>query len=133
MNFWISRINTNVMELLSTGFAPDEKKHMMNQAYQTAGREYRVIDDDSFGVIVPYKEGKKLIESLQEASDIKEIKGYIRQAQRYTVNVRTSRLKDFYGFLQPVSDKIPGLYMASLPGTYHEEYGIAPEWEPLIF
>lgn len=133
MNFWISRINTNVMELLSTGFAPDEKKHIMNQAYQTAGREYRVIDDDSFGVIVPYKEGKKLIESLQEASDIKEIKGYIRQAQRYTVNVRTSRLKDFYGFLQPVSDKIPGLYMASLPGTYHEEYGIAPEWEPLIF
>lgn len=133
MNFWISHMDKNIMELLSTGFAPHGKKHVMNQAYQTAGREYRVIDDDSFGVIVPYKKGRELIESLQEASDIKEIKGYIRQAQRYTVNVRTKRLKDFNGFLQSVSDKIPGLYMASLPGTYHEEYGIAPEWEPLIF
>lgn len=133
MDFPIPGMDTNIMELLSKGFASGEKKHVMNQAYRTAGREYRVIDDDSFGVIVPYKKGKGLIESLQNASDMEAVKGYIRQAQRYTVNVRASRLKDFDGLLQPVSDKIPGLYMAALPGTYHEDLGIAPEWEPLIF
>ena len=133
MNFPVPGMDANLMELLSKGFGSCETERAMNQAYRTAGREYRVIDDDSFGVIVPYKKGKELIELLQNASDMEEIKDYIRKAQRYTVNVRAGRLKDFDGLLQPVSDKIPGLYMAALPGTYHEDCGIAPEWEPLIF
>lgn len=132
MNFPVPGMDTNLMELLSKGFGSGETKRAMNQAYRTAGREYRVIDDDSFGVIVPYKKGKELIEFLQNTSDMEEIKDCIRKAQRYTVNVMAGRLKDFDGLLQPVSDKIPGLYMA-LPGTYHEDCGIVPEWEPLIF
>lgn len=60
------------------------------------------------------------------------IKAYIRQAQRYTVNVRESQLKNFDGLIEPVSDKIPGLYMAAAPGAYHNDYGITPEWETLI-
>ena len=46
-----------------------EKKNLMNQAYKTAGQQYRVIDDDSFGVIVPYKKGDKIIEAIQNAVD----------------------------------------------------------------
>ena len=133
MNFPIEKLDTNILELLSKGFPPEEKKNFMNQAYQTAGQAYRVIEDHSFGVIVPYKKGLELIESIQENSDMANIKTYIRQAQRYTVNIRESQLEKFEGLIQPVSDKIPDLYMVAAPGAYHEDYGIAPELETLIF
>lgn len=105
----------------------------MNQAYKTAGREYRVIDDHSFGVIVPYKDGNNILEAIRQSPDPAEIKECIRQAQRYTVNVRENQFKKFDGLIQRVSEDIPGLYMVAAPGAYTEERGITAEWEPLIF
>ena len=55
MNFPIEKLDTNMIELLSRGFGTKEKDIFMIQAYKTAGQAYRVIDDDSFGIIVPYK------------------------------------------------------------------------------
>ncbi len=133
MNFPIRQMDTNIMELLSNGFPCMEKKNCMHQAYKTAGREYRVIDDHSFGVIVPYKEGNSILEDIRQSSELSEIKKYIRKAQRYTVNVRENQLKKFDGLIQRVSDRIPGLYMVAAPGAYTEERGITAEWEPLIF
>ena len=133
MNFPIKRIEKNILGLLSRGFGAEEKRNQMNQAYKTAGQEYRVIDDDSFGVIVPYKKGAKLIETIQEAHDMEDVKAGIRYAQRYTVNIRKKQLKKYDGLIQPVSENIPGLYMVAAPGAYHMEYGISPEWEVLIF
>ena len=133
MNFPVEKWDTNILELLSRGFGPEEKRNAMNQAYKTAGREYRVIDDNSFGVIVPYKKGAEIIEFIQEAGNAADMKSYIRQAQRYTVNIRGSQLKKLEGLVQPVSDKMPDLYMVAVPGAYNGEYGIVPEWETLIF
>ena len=133
MNFPVKGLDRSILELLSRGFRPKEKKNLMNQAYKTAGQQYRVIDDDSFGVIVPYKKGAKIIEAIQSTVDPAGLKAYIRQAQRYMVNVRGSRLKQFDGLIQSVSDRIPDLYMVASPGAYHMEYGITPEWETLIF
>lgn len=133
MNFPIRQMDTSIMELLSNGFSCRERKNFMNQAYKTAGREYRVIDDHSFGVIVPYKDGNNILEDIRQASDLAEIKECIRKAQRYTVNVRENQFKKFDGLIQRVSEHIPGLYMVAAPGAYTEERGITAEWEPLIF
>lgn len=133
MNFPIEKWDTNILELLSRGFSPEEKKNVMNQAYKTAGQAYQVIDNQSFGVIVPYKKGAEIIKSIQEMENAADIKKYIRQAQRYTVNVRESQLENLEGLVQPISDKMPGLYMAAAPGVYHSDYGIVSEWETLIF
>lgn len=132
MNFPIKGLDTNVMELLSRGFDLREKKNFMNQAYKTAGQAYKVIDDSSFGVIIPYGKGAELIEEIQEASGETEVRAIIRRAQRYTVNVRLNLLKQYEGLLQPACGGISGLYMA-VPGTYSDEYGISSEWETLIF
>lgn len=132
MNFPIKNLDTNVMELLSRGFGLREKKNTMNQAYKTAGQAYKVIDDASFGVIVPYGKGAELIEAIQGAADETEMRAFIRQAQRYTVNVRSNLLEQYEGLIQPVCGGISGLYTAA-PGVYSNEYGIAPEWETLIF
>ncbi len=42
-------------------------------------------------------------------------------------------MKKLDGLIQPISDKIPDLYMVTAPGAYNNDYGIAPEWETLIF
>ena len=133
MNFPVEKIDRNIIELLSRGFGTEEKKNYMNQAYKTAGRAYRVIDNETFGVIVPYKKGAEIIAAIQEISDAGDIRSYIRQAQRYTVNVRGNQMKKLDGLIQPISDKIPDLYMVTAPGAYNNDYGIAPEWEMLIF
>lgn len=133
MNFPMEKWDANILELLSRGFGPEAKKNAMNQAYKTAGQAYRVIDDNSFGVIVPYKKGAEIIASIQETDNIADIKGYIRKAQRYTVNIRGSQLNRLEGLIQPVSSQMPDLYMIAVPGGYHMDYGIAPEWETLIF
>lgn len=133
MNFPIEKLDTNIIELLSRGFGAEEKKNVMNQAYKTAGQAYRVIDDCSFGIIVPYKKGIEIIKSIQETSDIASVKVYIKQAQRYTVNIRESQLKKFDGLIQPVNTKIAGLYMVAVPGTYSNDYGLTSEWDTLIF
>ena len=133
MNFPMKDLDNNVMKLLSRGFGCGEKKNSMNQAYKTVGQAYRVIDDCSFGVIVPYGRGAKLIETIRKAVRESEIRVCIRQAQRFTVNVRGSLLRQYEGLIQPVCNDIPGLYMVVSSGSYSEEYGIAPEWETLIF
>lgn len=133
MNFPIQKSDINIVELLSSGFPSQEKKNCMNQAYKTAGQAYRVIDDQSFGVIVPYKKGAEIIERIQEASDMSEVRNCIRQAQRFTVNVRGSQLKKLDGLIQPASDILPDIYIVAAPGAYNDDYGITPEWETLIF
>lgn len=133
MNFPVAKMGISITELLSKGFGVQKRKNLLNPAYKTAGQVYRVIDDHSFGVIVPYGKGAEVIEKIQGTSDVAEIRTYIRQAQRYTVNVRENLLDRFDGLIQPVSERVQGLYMVSAPGAYSMDYGIAPEWETLIF
>ena len=64
---------------------------------------------------------------------MEDIKSYVRQVQRYTVNVRGNLIKKFEGLIQSVSDRMPDLYMVVAPGAYNSEYGITAEWETLIF
>ncbi len=132
MNFPLGDKDTNILDLLTVGYANPHRRNFMNQAFSSAGKAYRIIDDHSFGVIVPYGKGEEIIASLQETTDLEEMRRLIRNAQRYTVNVRGSQLKKMEGLLQPVTENIPNLYMIAAPGAYHEQYGITEEWEPLI-
>lgn len=132
MNFPLKDLGTNLVKLLSWGFHLEKKANTMNQAYKTAGHAYRVIDEDSFGVIVPYKEGAQIIEALQSTSDPLEVKRLIQRAQRYTVNVRSSQQRKLEGLMEPVSQYFPDIYMIGAPGAYQEDWGITAEWEPLI-
>lgn len=132
MNFPIKEKDINVLQLLTTGYPVSQKINIMNQAYQTVGREYQIIDDNSFGIIVPYKKGEELIMSIREVKDFKQMKKLIRSAQRYTVNVRGNYLRKLEGLIEPISEKIPNLYMVAAPRAYNMKYGITEEWETLI-
>ncbi len=103
MNFPLEKMDTSIMELLSEGFPCPQKRDIMRQAYKTAGQAYRVIDDYSIGVIVPYKEGRDILDAIWQVSNLTELKQYIRKAQRYTVNVRKNLLGKYEGLIQSVS------------------------------
>ncbi len=79
------------------------------------------------------KKGAEIIDAIQQAPDFAEIKKQIRKAQRYTVNVRGCQLKRMEGLIQPITEKIPNLYMIASTGSYCEDCGITEEWEPLIY
>jgi len=62
-------------------------KMLLRQSFRTANKVFRVIDQNTRGVIVPYGKGKDLINNLCNASDFIEIEGLLKEAQRYSVNL----------------------------------------------
>lgn len=132
MMFPVEDMDTNIYEMLSIGFQSSDSINFMNQAYKTAGKKYKVIDNHSIGIIVPYKDGKGIIKQLEQTSDISVIKKYVRMAQRYTVNVNGTQMKQLQGLIKPVSEYLQGVFIPAVPGIYHEQYGITGELETFI-
>lgn len=132
MNFPIKELDTNLLRLLSRGFGTERQSHLLNQAYRTVGEAYRVIDEQSFGVLVPYKEGKELIDCIRGSKEYREIKSCLRKAQRYTVNVRGSQIDKFKGMIEEINDCFPNIYTLATDKSYDEKYGLTDEWDTWI-
>jgi CRISPR-associated endonuclease/helicase Cas3 len=63
------------------------KRHGFMQSFAGAAREFRVIDSQTQGIIVPYgKEGKDLVAALGAARDLEVEFQLLRKAQRFAVN-----------------------------------------------
>jgi CRISPR-associated endonuclease/helicase Cas3 len=63
------------------------KRHGFMQSFASAAREFRVIDSQTQGIIVPYgKEGKDLVVALGAARDCAVEFQLLRKAQRFAVN-----------------------------------------------
>ncbi|WP_020224352.1 CRISPR-associated helicase/endonuclease Cas3 [Holdemania massiliensis] len=96
----------------------------MHQAFQTAGRYFKVIDDYSIGVLVPYKKGDELIEELNSGRiqfNPEVIRKLKRQAQNYTVNLSEAfirRRKENFVYHEAVD-----LYYLKA-SCYNEEIGV---------
>lgn len=57
------------------------------QSFRTAGGAFEVIDQKTRSVVVPYGEGKELIEKLAGRHMLREEIGYLKEAQQYSVNL----------------------------------------------
>ena len=61
---------------------------LLKQSFQSAAREFYVIDSPTIGVIVPYgNEGDTIINALCSASEINNRVKLLRQAQRFSVSL----------------------------------------------
>lgn len=91
-------LDTNAVDLLSTNDrnmsavyeeAKFRKRHQLLQAFNTAARKMRLIDQDSKSIIVPYKNTELIKELLRsiDNNDMGVVKKVLRKLQRYTVNV----------------------------------------------
>jgi len=102
------------------------------QAFRTAWDNFEVIADATTGVIVPYKDGERLINSLcaLERSDsdyYMSLKSLLNECQQYTVNIYTNQLQHL-GSKGMIYEVIPetGIY-ALYAGFYNDDLGITEE------
>lgn len=85
-------------ELLSTNLqfaAEGAPSYFLGQAFRTAGAWFEVFDSASADVLVPYGEGKALIEALDEARaryDLAYAEAILRRAKPYAVSLEASRV-----------------------------------------
>lgn len=96
----------------------------LHQSFSTAGKLFNVIDFQTQGVIVPYKEGKKIISDLCASGDIAREKALLKQAQRYTVNCYKQKLLELNkaGALHNIGGS--GVYCL-LEQHYSNEFGVS--------
>ncbi len=113
-----------IYKLLSSGF-PGERKHLVRQAFETAGESYRPIQEEGKTVIVPYKDGMDILEKLEMAQNMSERKRLLRKIQRYTVSVYENKLKECLqnGVIEE-SRVLPDAYVAK---NYDMEKGLLNE------
>lgn len=75
--------------LLSNGIDQSEN-HRLNQAFKLAGQNFKVFDDSTLDVVVPFGEGKDIISDLcseRAKWDIYFVKDCLKKARNYTVTV----------------------------------------------
>lgn len=102
------------------------------QSFKTAWEYFEVIADATTGVIVPYKDGELLINSLNalEKSDgdyYASLKSIVNKCRQYTVNIYTNQLQHL-GSKGMIYEVIPetGIY-ALHAGFYNDDLGITEE------
>lgn len=75
---------------------PREYAYFHTSAYDLVDKFYKVIDQDTVSVLVPYKEGKNIIREIREKVHKNEKVYYLlKKGQRYTVNVYRNKLQTY--------------------------------------
>ncbi len=96
-------------------------KYMLNQAFRTAGDCFTVFDSDTRDVVVPFGEGKALIEELagQFCLNVGFLQQWIKEAKPYTVSLYAYQFQKLGGVLAEYS----GILVIP-PEYYDEKYGL---------
>lgn len=89
----VEQKNFTVFSLLSWNrqmLRNSQDKHLLNQSFKMAGQYFKVFDDSTKDVIVPYEKGKDIISDLcsQKAEyDRAFVKSCLKKARNYTVTI----------------------------------------------
>lgn len=112
------------LRIHQTPTAPDM---LLRQSFQSAGKEFQVIDSVTRGVVVPYKDGEAIIADLCSAPEVEKQFKLLRNAQRYSVNLFKYQFDQLckIGAIQEVQ---PGAGIYHLDEQYYsEEFGWSHE------
>lgn len=124
-----------LFELLSTNpqWVDEPNNHyLMKQAFRTAGDWFKVFEDTSESVLVPYEKGRKLIDLLkseQARTDLSYAASILAEAKQYTVSLPASRIERMvkrgtvYSILEDSVYAINEEY-------YNNEIGVKEESDP---
>jgi CRISPR-associated endonuclease/helicase Cas3 len=96
------------------------------QPFQTVGKAYQPIRQDTIGVLVPWEGGAELIDQLATEKNGKTRANLLRQAQRYSVNLFRHEFQNLLAqkAVWPIGDT--GAYSLDLD-YYDEELGVVFE------
>ncbi|NLO85529.1 MAG: CRISPR-associated helicase Cas3' [Clostridiales bacterium] len=80
--------------------SPSKRKYIMTQAFQTAGSEFHVFDDNTVDVLVPYGEGEGLVADLHSEAALHNLhyrKELVDKAKRFTISLYEYEIKQLEG------------------------------------
>ena len=131
-DLYLKEVGATMFDLLSKNekFAdariPNINDYQLYQAFNTAGQLFTVFENDLFDVIVPYKEGKGIIEELSSEKAIDDFNyrdTLLKRARPYTVSIyQNQRHKlEESGVIYPICK---GFATALSPGNYDEIMGL---------
>lgn len=128
---WFSReaMNDYFLQLYSRVHSFDKKKmkyylyNMKELMFETAAREFRLIDDSTIPVIVNWKDSLSLVEMLKLEGPSYAL---MKQLAQYSVNLRQYDLDKMIhdGIVESV---IEGVYVAACNSQYHASLGLLTE------
>lgn len=98
----------------------------LNFMFETAGKYFKVIDDLTTSVLVPYGKGKEIITELFSSKSFEKKLQYLKLVQQYSVNIydnQFNRLKSEDAF---ELSEIPGIYVLK-DGYYSKKLGVVSE------
>lgn len=101
---------------------------VLKQSFREAGTRFEVIPQRSRAVIVPYREGRSIIEALRAAHDMQETIRLLRAAQAYTVALYDDQYRrlEQAGALLPVGESGA---VALAEGYYDAQTGVRVDKE----
>ncbi|MFB5678429.1 CRISPR-associated helicase Cas3' [Paenibacillus terreus] len=135
LSYFIPKLNKEMTELLSANKKENSyyqaycREHgsrpplFLANSYRTAAEYFRVIEDHTTSVIVPYGEGKEIITALNGQQSIEDLTLLLRKAQRFTINIYPYE-KDNLSQNDGLVAYLDGKILALKEGAYHEEYGL---------
>lgn len=99
----------------------------LNQAFRTAAEHYSVIEDGGISVFVPRGRGKEIWEEIQKSEnrEYKVIKGLLKEAQQYVVNLQRYEIEKLGKGVIGWEDKM-GMYVLN-EMYYDDKTGITGE------
>ena len=102
----------------------DIKKSLYNPeevCYETAAKEFKLIDDNSISVVVCWKDSLQLVEQIKQNGPSYSL---MKKIAKYTVGVRET---DFKALLSAgaVEEVLEGLYVVSDAAAYNHKSGLS--------
>ena len=98
----------------------------LNFMFETAGKNFKVIDDLTTSVLVPYGKGKKIIADLFSSKSFGEKLKNLRLVQQYSVNIYKNQKDKLISENALVLSEIPGIYVLK-DGYYDKKLGVITE------
>ncbi|WP_042357371.1 CRISPR-associated helicase/endonuclease Cas3 [Bacillus rubiinfantis] len=135
LNYFIPSLKKQMTELLTATkdkstyhFAYRQKEGkplplFIVNSYKTSAEYFRVIDNSTTSVIVPYEDGKEIIAELNSAGTINDLTRLLRKAQQYTVNLYQNEL-DLIMKNNGLVSFMEGKILALRAGAYNIEFGL---------
>ncbi|MFZ7131148.1 MAG: CRISPR-associated helicase Cas3' [Eubacteriales bacterium] len=136
LNYSIPKLQKNMIDLLTESTRKHNSYYyafkinkgeslqlIVANSYMTAAENFRVIDNNTTSVIVPYGEGKDIITQFNSSDRVKDFTRLLQKSQQYTINLWESELSDLdtnKGLVRYLDGKI----LALKESSYDMEYGL---------
>ena len=111
------------------------ENYALHQAFKTAGRLFKVFEEQTTDILVPYEKGAELITALQNADSLytdSRMAFLLKQAAGYTVSVYDTELRNLLqmGAVEPICD---GAVYALRKEYYDDAFGLTGQAGSLDF